>query len=237
MTTEHTNDRATRFLLDELPDEERAAVERDMLADQACFDDLVGAEESLIDAYVHGALGSVQHARFDAVMRRTPATAARTEVARATRRVARQLLHEQAPVAWRSWLPLAAALVLSVAGLVLMAGQAPDSHVVTLTAGLTRSGANAARTVVPPGVTHLRLILDVESGRQALDVELRDAGGIVIHRWPAVALMGRPPIRQIRVELASASVPDGPYEVVLLTPGPAAERRDVAFYDLFVSRQ
>ena len=51
-----TDDLATRFLLDELPEEERVQVENRLLADSEFFERVLSAESALVDQYVQGLL-------------------------------------------------------------------------------------------------------------------------------------------------------------------------------------
>lgn len=52
----NTDDLAIRFLLDELPEEERVQVENRLLADNEFFETVLSAESALVDQYVQGLL-------------------------------------------------------------------------------------------------------------------------------------------------------------------------------------
>lgn len=55
----------TRYLLGELPEEERSRLEAEYFADPGLFARLLAAEDDLIDAYVRGALSAEAQARFE----------------------------------------------------------------------------------------------------------------------------------------------------------------------------
>ena len=55
----------TRYLLGELPEEERSGLEAEYFADPELFARLLAAEDDLIDAYVRGALSTEARARFE----------------------------------------------------------------------------------------------------------------------------------------------------------------------------
>ena len=61
----------TRYLLGELPDDERLRLEEEYLADPALFARLLAAEDDLIDAYARGTLTAEARARFEERYRRT----------------------------------------------------------------------------------------------------------------------------------------------------------------------
>lgn len=55
--------RANRYLLNQLPEEERDRFEEELIADDDAFADMLAEEDDLLDAYVHGALDdSARHA-------------------------------------------------------------------------------------------------------------------------------------------------------------------------------
>lgn len=61
----------TRYLLGELPEEERAELEAEYFADPELFARLLATEDELIDAYVRGALLGQARARFEERFLRT----------------------------------------------------------------------------------------------------------------------------------------------------------------------
>ena len=58
-----TNDLATRFLLGELPEDERCQVELRFLSDNEFFEEVLSAEDALVDQYLLGLLGDEQRVR------------------------------------------------------------------------------------------------------------------------------------------------------------------------------
>src|SRR5258707_15656793 len=59
----------TRFLLGELSEEERPAVEERILSDNEFFDQLLVVEDSVIDAYLLGRLSDDRHQRAEVLFR------------------------------------------------------------------------------------------------------------------------------------------------------------------------
>ena len=58
-----TNDLVTRFLLDELPEDERRQVELRFLSDNEFFEEVLSAEDALVDQYLLGSLDDEKRAR------------------------------------------------------------------------------------------------------------------------------------------------------------------------------
>jgi hypothetical protein len=117
------------YLLGRLPEEEQDRFEEEWLMDDEGFEELVGAEDDLIDAYVAGRLTAEEAHRFEARFLSAPARRERVAFARALRQLAdaRPLIAVQAPRRrpWSSWLPLAASLAaLAVGGWSLVRMQA-----------------------------------------------------------------------------------------------------------------
>lgn len=67
-----TDELITRFLLDELSDEERAEVEKRFLADNEFFEAVLSAEDALIDRYLLGQLSDDQRRRAERLFQSSP---------------------------------------------------------------------------------------------------------------------------------------------------------------------
>lgn len=75
----------TRYLLGDLPEDERERLQAEYLADDALFARLLSAEDDLVDMYARGALAEPDRRRFEARFVRTPAQARRVSFAHALR--------------------------------------------------------------------------------------------------------------------------------------------------------
>jgi hypothetical protein len=113
-----SDDRLVRYLLDEASEDERAAVERELLADDDRYQELEAAEDELRHDYLRGALSPAQRARFEARFLATPAGRGELERARdvlaAVDRAAAPRPRASAPAT--RWLAAAAVLSVCVAG-------------------------------------------------------------------------------------------------------------------------
>jgi hypothetical protein len=69
----NTDELITRFLLDELSPEERTKIEERFLTDNEFFEQLLSAEESLIDRYIGGRLDTDQQERARKLFQSSPA--------------------------------------------------------------------------------------------------------------------------------------------------------------------
>lgn len=70
--TDKQNDLATQFLLGELSEEKRREVEERFLSDTAFFEELLAAEDALIDEYISGTLSEEQKLRARALFDSSP---------------------------------------------------------------------------------------------------------------------------------------------------------------------
>jgi hypothetical protein len=80
--------KAARYLLGQLSDEEQDRFEQESLMDDQRFEELVSAEDDLIDAYVAGELPPEDARRFEARFLSVPARRERVEFARSLHRLA-----------------------------------------------------------------------------------------------------------------------------------------------------
>lgn len=140
---------ARRYLLGTLPEDERQRLEAAYFADPAAFERVMAAEHALVDDYLERRLPADDRDAFDRHFLATPARARRVAEARALReRATRAVLRGDVPGAGqpapsRTWLPLAAALVLA-AGLGVLVGSLGGSP--------TAPSSIAARTGTPAPV-------------------------------------------------------------------------------------
>jgi anti-sigma factor RsiW len=102
----------TRFLLGELPDQERLRLEDACFEDEALFARLLRAEDDLIDAYVRGQLTAAERERFERRFGQTRAQARRVRFARLLRHAAEERRGTDAGQ-WPRWAAPAAAVVLA----------------------------------------------------------------------------------------------------------------------------
>lgn len=61
-----------QYLLDQLTEAEREAIEREYLADENALDQLLSVEDDLLDDYVRGDLNKTERERFESVLLATP---------------------------------------------------------------------------------------------------------------------------------------------------------------------
>jgi anti-sigma factor RsiW len=125
-----------RYLLGDLPQEERARLEDRYLTDAEVFEEFVAIENDLIDAYVRGELTEGERRKFEAEYFKSPQRRERVEFARALRQVsalAMQAVPTQTASLWEKvraafsvphrmpqWALAAAALVMVASGSWLM---------------------------------------------------------------------------------------------------------------------
>jgi hypothetical protein len=228
---------AQRFLLDELPDDERVALERDMLWNRELADALVAAEEALIDEYVHGTMAPQVRSRVERTYLSRPGGRARVALAAATRRVARREPRAAARPRLRAWFPLAAALVLAIGSLLALTVFTRDVRTVALSANLTRDSADVVPVRLALRATHVRLLVELEVDVSPVDVVLYGPASRVVGHWSGVALAGRGPVRHLAVAVETAALPEGGYEVVLRSPGSPPDRRELGFAYFTVTRR
>jgi hypothetical protein len=119
MTEPVGRERAVRFLLGELPDDERDAIEERFFTDDDTFAELQEAEDDLADEYGRGGLSPERRARFEARFLQDEAGQSRVDFAQALRAAASRR-HAPVPLAHRgpgAWGWAAAAVAaLALAG-------------------------------------------------------------------------------------------------------------------------
>ena len=120
MSERTSENRYHRYLLGELPESERDALEDEYFATEEGFQELQVAEDELVDAYVAGELSAAQRARFEERFLRTDDGRERVRYARLLQEAAARARPGWAPVplpAPSSRRPLAWAAGLAAAGL------------------------------------------------------------------------------------------------------------------------
>lgn len=120
MSFDGVEERRVRFLLEELPEAEREALEDEFFDRDEAFEELVAAEERLIEEYCDGALEPARAARFESVYLARGDRRRRVELVRAL--VRRAASSERAPERGYPYRAAAAALaVLTLGALLLVA--------------------------------------------------------------------------------------------------------------------
>src|SRR5262245_3816459 len=100
------NQKITRYLLGELPNEEQAALEKSYFKDPLIFDQVLQVESELLDAYARGQLSATMRERFEQSYLKHPSRRERVEFTKALmasideRHESRQSLKPPAPVSW-----------------------------------------------------------------------------------------------------------------------------------------
>lgn len=103
------------FMLGELSEEEKTALETKFFSDDQFFHELIEIESDLVDAYVREEMTPSERGRFEAALELFPARREKVEFARALQRVLTRPVVRDVP-AWRRMLPLAAAVLLFAVG-------------------------------------------------------------------------------------------------------------------------
>lgn len=82
MSRKTPTENLTRYLLGDLPEEERARLEDDFLGDEGLFERVADAENDLVDDYVGGRLAARERERFEQHYLRLPGSRERLQTAR-----------------------------------------------------------------------------------------------------------------------------------------------------------
>lgn len=240
-----------RYLLRTLPNEQRVQVERDVLGDEALFEELSALEDDLFHDYAAGLLSDSERLDFERSLLTLPAAAERLAAARA-------LLDRVAPVRARTlgrstWLAAAAALIAALGVMwLLRARQEPAARprqAVATPSPAPAAPALASPTAAPsPGLAGRVLALALSpaalrsGGPMPKAVITPDVTGLRLQlalpegaaSGPLQALIrsaegekawsGRAAAqaRSALVEPPLAALPEGDYELLLIRP-PAAE--------------
>ena len=124
------DDRAVRYLLDELPEADREAFEDQYFDDEQAYGGLLAAEDDLIDRYCEGALTPGQRERFEKKYLATAEGRERVEFARALKRLGAAPAATAAAAGRTAsrWLPWAAVLLAALASGAFVVSQGADAR-------------------------------------------------------------------------------------------------------------
>src|SRR2546430_7925764 len=144
--TPEIQDQIRRYLLGELDDRTREKVEQRLLSDGEMFEELLVAEDEIIDDYAGGRLDPEERADLEAHFLATPERQQKVRFARALHRHALPLAHEHETVKqfirrlwssrpWLSWAATTVAVFALIVGTVwfLRSRTAPPKTFATLT--------------------------------------------------------------------------------------------------------
>lgn len=256
--------RFERFLLGDLPETEREALEERLLGDADLFLELELAEEELIDSYVRGELVEADRRRFEATCGTSPRIAQRLKFASQLAEQADHVSTERAraqpppakpaPVsAWQRLLDLwrqaggplqlaaATALVLAIGvPLYLELARTPAKVVSIVLSPASVRGTRTAEEVEPAvverGAVRLELFLETdEPGNSPFEVVITDAAGTEVRRQGGLGVQQLDWGRAVVLELALEPFQTGtPFEIRLLSEGAASE--EVATFELLLER-
>src|SRR6476469_4800516 len=164
-----------RYLLGELPQDERDAFEARMLADDALHELVRAGEDDRCDAYAEGALPGDRRLRFEATFLHDAAGLARLAAARAILRAAHA--HAAAPSWWarlwavpRVWMTglAVAAAAIALVGWSTRGARAPARADVVTVALIAPTRGASPPVVHLRGARHLRIEPDVLTATQAI---------------------------------------------------------------------
>ncbi len=176
-STPEIQDQIRRYLLGELDDGTRAEVEKRFLSDGEVFEELLVAEDEIIDDYASGRLDPEERADFEAHFLATPERQRKLRFARALHRHAMNLANERETVKqpvirslWfgrpgLSWAATTVAALALIVGTVwfLRSRTAPPKTFATLTLTINQStraeGAPAAMVKLPLAADALKIFL------------------------------------------------------------------------------
>lgn len=166
---------AVRYLLGKMSDEESRALEQRVLVSREVFDDVMAAEDDLIDEYLEGGLSPAERQDFERVYLSAPDRRARVDFARALREKIGQSIVRR-PVAVLSppvrrpsfpgWLAAAAVLFAAVGLYFAVDGarlRREVSRLRQVTESASRRESDAARQVTELRDRSVRLERDLQS--------------------------------------------------------------------------
>jgi hypothetical protein len=244
-------ERLWRFLLDEMSEEEKIAIEDELLVDDVGLAVLESAEDELIDAYARNELSADRRQRFEKRFLATASQRARVALADALSTLASNAARTQdaaAPTPLRArtsssqprrrWRPLlfqmaAAAVIvgsLGMAGLRLIGSRRIDTIDVTLSPGSVRGAAEIPAVHVPARRSQVRLRLNLSErpGDNVTAVEI-----LLRHETdePRQLSASRAPGDEgLLVAVDSRALPAGTYELTARISDRGAAPRDLAVY-------
>jgi hypothetical protein len=119
-----------RYLLGDLDEARAAALEDRYLADPAVVDDVVAAEEALIEAFLDGRLGGADRHRFETHYLASPVHRDRVAIVRALRERPAAVVSAPLRPSFYGWVAMAAAVVLASLWIVSRSAPPPQQVVV-----------------------------------------------------------------------------------------------------------
>jgi len=231
-----------RYLLGQLPEDERTVLEQQYFADPAHLERVEMVEADLIDSYLDGALSETETHQFEARYLSSPALRTKAELAKALRSprglaaapfwryaVAASIVVLVAGLGWSAYRVsqldtvrrdlerhLAAERSRSAALEQRLSGPAPVIASFVLSPGSERAIAERQRFLVPSDVTTIRLRLALDgAAASAYHASLKTFEGHLVHDWGAVAPRGP----SVDLEIAAAQIDSADYVISL---GPAS---------------
>ena len=225
-----------QYLLGELPESERPALEERFFADDEFFDQLLDAENDLLDAYVRGELSRGQQERMAAKLEREPGAQRELALASALARAASRTARVRRSFSGWLWTLAATAAALAIWGGWLAtanremsqrllaferrpAPAPPGVFAVSIPAGQQRgSGPSASPPiVVPPSAEFVSLSLQLAPGEPYRDYSmiLRTARGEEVARFAGLSPTTLAGSTAVEVYLQASLLPAGEYEVAL----------------------
>ncbi|MGD9905164.1 MAG: hypothetical protein AB7U83_16990 [Vicinamibacterales bacterium] len=221
--TRPSDDTLRRYLLRQLPEAERDAVESAYFADAEVAARLDDLDDDLASAYLDGALAADERTAFEARLGQ-PAVAARLELVRGLRaaRQAPMPVETTHPPRWTIGLAAAAVLVLAVGGWWLTTRDGttdrPPSQASAPPPATPSPAPPATAPAEPPVVVALTLPMTAtRSGGAPPTVEIPENADQVALRLAAPL----PPLADLAAEVRNVDV-DGEWRGAVTPPGPDA---------------
>jgi hypothetical protein len=185
--------RLRQYLLGQLDEDARTTLERQYVTDERVFEQLLVAEDELIDAYVGEALSQDERVRFERAFLTTPARRERVAVARgldelASRQTVPGPIHPPAPglrTLAAAWLRGVSPAQWSTAGLAatLLLG----SSWLLVDRARLQNTVEAVRAELTQRTVELQREVDAERRRAEALATARDRVGSTTGPWPAIA--------------------------------------------------
>jgi len=225
---------AERFLLTGLPETQRQRMEEQLLLDDGLFEEVLAAEDDLIDAAARGELDPQSQER----LAHLPDLQQRLAFARQLARTAAQHRTEEPPRSiyrrWGPWLSAAALLLLAI-GLGSAFLEDSTAEFVLRPTGLRGDGPElviAART--DHIELHLELTQDFEERR--FRAMLRTRSGDQVRRWEELTSQRFDWGTSVVIDLPAEELSPGSYAAHLLSTGADGDEQKIDIYSFTVVR-
>jgi len=236
-----------RFLLAELREDERQRLEERLLSDDDLFDEMLAAEDDLVDAAARGELGANERERLAAL----PGMEQRLAFAHTLAKlVAQRSRSEMGPrrSAWQRWTPwLTTAAVLAVAsGLWLVLGFEPqqqgDPQRISRTASfvLPRASLRSAGAELPidAGIDRVELLLELteNAGEGHFRAVLEEEHATELLSWDELTATRFDWGMAVRIDLPAERLAPGAYSLRLFTDDAPGSPVEIGRYGFTVVR-